>query len=442
MTHVNTALDKANEKVAALYERLVNEEDARVCREISESACHYVPVNFFSHIAANTLTRLGDELASPKTVLAWVLAFVAAPVYLVGLLVPVRESGSMLPQLFIAAWVRRLAVRKWAWVIGSLLQAAAVAGIALVAFSLEGAVAGWSVIGLLVCFSLARGLCSVAHKDVIGKTIPKTRRGRLNGFSASLSGMLAIAVGLFFIGLGEGTAPVYATLLGGAALLWVAAAAQFSFIREEPGAIEGGGNAIAEAVARLGILKTDVTFRNFVIVRALLLCSALTAPYFVILAAQYSDLASASMLGLFIVANGLAGSLSAPFWGRMADASSKQVMVRAAWITGGLGLAMVLIVGFIPPWRDSAWLYPLAFFLLGIAHSGVRLGRKTYVLDLASGNRRTDYVAVSNTVIGVVLLAAGLVGLLAALISALGVVLVFSLLGITGAVLGTRLQEA
>ena len=62
----------------------------------------------------------------------------------------------------------------------------------------------------------------------------------------------------------------------------------------------------------------------------------------------------------------------------------------------------------------------MAFFILGIAHAGVRVGRKTYVLDMAGGNKRTDYVAVSNSAIVLILLATGLFGLLIALIILFG----------------------
>lgn len=440
MSH--SPIDTVNTKLDTLYERLVDEEDARVCKDISEDACRYVPVNFFTMIAANTLTKLGDELSNPKTVLAWLFAFVAAPVYLIGFLVPIRESGSMLPQLFIAAFVRRLAVRKWVWVLGSVIQSLSIIGIGLVAFTLQGAAAGWSIIGLLVVFSLARGLCSVAHKDVLGKTIPKTRRGRLNGFSASVSGLIALAVGVLFLLLpdGEGTPLFYALLLAGAGVLWLLAAGLFARVREYQGATEGGGNAFEEAVKSLNLLRDDAPFRNFVIVRALLLCSALTAPYFILLATGQSE-AGVATLGLFIIANGLASSLSAPFWGRMSDVSSKRVMVRAALITAGLGIAMFVIETLLPVLTTGGWIYPLAFFVLGIAHSGVRLGRKTYVVDMAGGNKRTDYVAVSNTVIGLLLLATGFIGLLAAVIAPIGVILVLSLLGLAGAVLGRRLPE-
>ena len=81
-------------------------------------------------------------MANPKTTLAWMMDAVGAPVALTGLLVPVRESGSLIPQLMIAAFVRRQATRKWTWVLGSLFQAFAVLGMGVAGWSLDGAAAG------------------------------------------------------------------------------------------------------------------------------------------------------------------------------------------------------------------------------------------------------------------------------------------------------------
>lgn len=439
---MQTTIDIVNTNFAHLYEKLADEEDARVCKDISDNACRYVPVNFFLIVIANTLTKLGDELSNPKTILAWLLNFVQAPVFLVGFLVPIRESGSMLPQIFIAALVRRLSVRKWVWVAGSLIQFGAIIGMGATALNLRGAVAGWIIIGLLIVFSLARGLCSVAHKDVLGKTIPKTRRGRLSGMAASVSGFLAIAVGLYLLvqTQASNSPAFYATLLVVAGCMWLLAAGVFACVPEYAGATAGGGNAFDEAVKNMNLLRIDKPFRRFVMVRALLLCSALTAPYYVILATGSGD-ANLTALGLFIVANGLASSLSAPFWGRFADASSKTVMIQAALLTAILGIVMFALVTFVPSLREISWIYPFAFFILGIAHSGVRLGRKTYIVDMADGNKRTDYVAISNTVIGLILLFTGLIGALASLISTASVILVLSLLGLAGALLATHLPE-
>ena len=94
-----------------LYSKLMNEEDARVCKDIPDGACTNVPQNFFRQVLANTLTSLGDTLTNPKTTLAWLMGVVGAPVALVAWLVPIRESGSMLPQLLIASYVRRFKYR-------------------------------------------------------------------------------------------------------------------------------------------------------------------------------------------------------------------------------------------------------------------------------------------------------------------------------------------
>jgi hypothetical protein len=116
-------------------------------------------------------------------------------------------------------------------------------------------------------------------------------------------------------------------------------------------------------------------------------------------------------------------------------------MAVAALITSGLGFLAVTVELLIQPLGRSMWFYPLVFFVLMVAHSGVRLGRKTYVVDLASGNRRTDYVAVSNSVIGVVLLLLGGMGAVAQVLSVTAVILALSVLGLAGAVMSWSLPE-
>lgn len=431
-----------NKKIEVLYQYIADEEDARVCKDISESACRVVPGNFFTLLMANSLSKLGDELCNAKTILPWLLSFVQAPQFFVGLLVPVRESGSLLPQLVIAAFVRRLAVRKWVWVLGSAVQSLSVIAILAVSINFTGTFAGIGIVTALIVFSLARGLCSVAHKDVIGKTVPKTRRGRLGGLAGSVAGAITIVVGLFFASANllhlEVTA--VALVLLGAAMCWAIACAVFATIKEEPGATEGGGNALEQALASFSLLATDKQFRQFVLVRSLLLCSALIAPFMIQLANQ-GGAASLSSLGFFVVASGLASIISSPYWGRFADVSSKKVMIFAASIASILGLSVFILSQYLPLLTNNPVTYPLAFLILGIAHNGVRLGRKTYLVDMASGNKRTEYVAVSNTVIGAVLLAAGVFTGIISTYSTSIAILILSLAGALGALLALRLKE-
>ncbi|HUU74260.1 MAG TPA: MFS transporter [Burkholderiales bacterium] len=425
-----------------LYSKLTNEEDARACRDISDAACRETPGNFLLILTASFLTKLGDAIASPKTVLAWVATAAGAPAIVLGLLVPIRESGSMIPQLFIGGFVRALPVRKWVWVAGSVLQAMVIVGIGFVAISMTGAAAGWAILGLITVFSLARGLCSVASKDVLGKTIPKGRRGQLTGWSASLAGMVTLVFGLALLlpSLRNLDAVLLGAVLIGASFLWLLAAGVYAMVREERGETEGGANAIRLALNSLVLLQRDKPFRRFVVARALLMCSALSAPYYVALAQQRIG-PSVYVLGLLVIASGLASLLSAPLWGKFADRSSRQVMFAAASVTAATGLTLFLVDRVAPATIGTIWLLPLAYFVLSIAHSGVRVGRKTYVVDLASGNNRTAYVSVSNTVIGGMLLAVGALGALAPLIGNAGMIGLLAAMGVAGALLSSTLKE-
>lgn len=423
-----------------LYSLIANEEDARACSDLPDSACQEVPRNFFLILVCNVLTKLGDLLVSPKTVLTWLLGAVGAPA-LVAWLVPIRESGSMVPQLAIGAWVRRKPVRKWFWSLGALGQAISVAAMAASVHFLEGYAAGYGIVAALVVFSLSRGFCSVAMKDVQGKCIPKGRRGRLSGLATTLGGTTTVALTiLLFRDGGEPSLQFYTLLLVFAALLWLVAGALFATIDEYAGETGGGGHALGQAIKSLGLLRDDAPFRQFVITRALLLCSALAAPYLVLLAQNSNE--SGWLLGSFLLASSLASSVSASVWGWMADRSSRQVMILGAVIASVLCLATGLITVAGGEDRLSAWAYPAAFFVLGIAHAGVRLGRKTYLVDMAGGNKRTDYTSVSNTLIGLLLLVIGGISALLSTVSVPVVILFLGGMGAVGAWSAYRLQEA
>lgn len=425
-----------------LYDYLNNEEDARICKDINEDACKYTPMNYFLLMLSNIFTKLGDTLSNPKTVLAWVMSYLNAPVYLISFIVPIRESGSMLPQIVISSYIRTRSKRKWVYVIGAVLQCASMIAIGYVSLTTEGVLAGWLVILFLVTFSLSRGMCSVASKDVLGKTIPKTRRGRLKGYTVAVSGILVLIVGLYMLYKSNSNTGIlfYSYLIFFASAMWLLSAFIYSQIRELPGETSGGKNGWKEAFKRIDIVRSDKHFRQFIIARSLLLCSALTAPFYVLLAQTYLGKES-YLLGLFIIANGLASAISAPIWGRMADKSSRNVMVFAAVIASLLGIIMFLLISYIPWARNEYWLYPIAFFVLGVAHSGVRMGRKTYIVDMAGGNKRTDYVAVSNTIIGFILLITGGISAAAAAISTEGIILVLSLFGVAGAYVSSKLPN-
>lgn len=442
MSQTNSADPSAPESALGLaYDRITGDEDARVCKDIPDSACKHLPRNFFAYLFANVLTKIADELSSARLILPWLLGAVGGPAAFVGFLVPIREAGVLIPQLLVAAYVRRLAIRKYVWIVGALLSAVALALMGFGTIALEGTAAGWTVLAMVTLYSLARGICSVSAKDVLGKTVSRTRRGALMGYSAAIAGIATLAVGALieYYGRRDPGAEFFMGLLLVAAANWLAAILVFQAIREEPGSTEGGGNAFAVAIRSLGILKADAGFRHFVIGRTLLLSAALAPPFYVLLAQQRGT--GLAGLGLLVIASGLAASLSSPIWGRMGDKSSRYVMVLASTLAGATGIATWLFDLAGLAIMQNAWTYAVLFMLIAIFHGGVRLGRKVYLVDMANQENRSIYVAVSNTVIGVAILGGGAIGVLADFISVSAVIAVLGVLSLIAAIYIARLPE-
>lgn len=428
----------------ALHDLISGDEDARACRDISDSQCREQPRNFGVHLVALSLTKIGDGLADAKLVLSWLLDALGAPAATVAMLVPVRESLSLLPQLAVAGWMRRQSVRKWFWVGGSVGQAISLFAMAMVAWRFEGATAGWSIVGLLAIFSLARGVCSVASKDVLGKTIAKQRRGTLTGYASTVAGLAVITLGLalqlepgsergvgFFVGL-----------LATGAALWLISAGVFALLEEYPGASDGGANALREAIAGLKLVVEDSELRRFLIARALLVSTALMAPFIAILSRDLGG-TGLSDLGILVLASGIAASVSAGVWGRWSDRSSRIVMAAAGALAAFAGIAVSLCAYLIPEggvW--IAYLFGALYFLLSVAHTGVRLGRKTHLVDMAGSENRASYVAVSNTLIGIVLLLGGGAGVLADTAGPALAVMAFAIFAALGALASLGLEDA
>lgn len=373
--------------------------------------------------------------------LPWLLSALGAPAVVAGYLLPIKQAGALLPQLAVAGRIRSARLRKWFWVGAGAIQAVALLAMIAAALSLEGWAAGLAIAGLMAVFSIASGVGSVAFQDVMGKTVPKGRRGRLLSNRAALGGGLTLLAALYLrygLGGGESLAP-YLMLLGAAALLWALAALLFALTVEAPGASEGGRSMLREVNQGLRYVKAISPFGTFLGVRALLLSVELATPFFALHAQDlYGE--GAAALALFVFAVGLANVVSSPFWGAFADAEARRVLMLSG-IIGASAAALALAIGMVGG-EGSAFVYTPVFLLLGLAEAGVRLGRKTYLVDAAPSEERPLLVAFSNTAIGGLALAFGALGLVMDTAGAEVMLALLGALALGGAALAVTLPES
>lgn len=393
---------------------------------------------FSIHFMALALTKIADGLIDPKIVLSWLLSTLGAPGYIIGALVPVRESGALLPQLPLARLIQRQPRRKGFWAIGSLIQGAATLGIAAASFLTTDATAGWLVLGCLAILAIARSSCSASHKDVLARTVEKGTRGALTGAAGTIG---AMAVFAFAAAIGTGIIPRETTtitlVIAIAGLLWLVAGSVFLTL-DEP-------EDKTAKKARIGIidlltpLREDRELQTYIVTRALMIATALAPPFLVMMSGQGREGTEAVALGPLMVASASATILSSYVWGRLSDRSSRRTLMLSG-ILASLTLGAAALAG----WAGngvSIWTAAVFLFMAQIAYEGVRSGRKIHLTDMKTDGRKAIYTALSNTLIGVLLIFGGGFGLLADIFGPATVLALFAVMAALGVLVATRLSE-
>lgn len=349
-------------------------------------------------VASKVATQLGDLLCNAKTTVPWLLLSAGAPAGLVGLVVPLRESGSMLPQIFIAPWVQRVEPRKRAAIGAAWVQAVAAGALALIGFLWVGTPAAVGVLAALSVLAIARAFASLANKDVLARAVPKGERGRVGGRATSMAGLVGLAAaGLSLTTDRPESATVLAAVVLTGAVAFVGSAVLLRRVDERPDTKPG------KARPRLADALADPRLRRFVAVRSALAGSALGGPFLVALGRASTP--SIQTLAAFVLAGSTASFVSASLWGRLADRSGRGCMAAGGALSS-LAAAAGVWLSLAAPQAPGGW-WAVLFGVFAVGHVGVRVGRKTYVVDIADGALRTQFVAASNTAVALALLALG-----------------------------------
>ena len=292
--------------------------------------------------------------------------------------------------------------RKWVWAGGSALKGLAAAGIGLAVLTLDGRAVGVMTVVLLAFLAVARSICSASYKEILGKTVGTSRRGSVTGLAGSISAAGVVAFALLLMSGTEDRFPlVVGAILVGAGL-WLDAAALFATLTEEPS--KGEGREHKSVLSQLTVLREDGQLVRFITARGFLVGPALAPPFLVLLAGQAGQ-AVFQNLGALVLALSAAAFLSSYVWGRLSDRSSRRVLIYS-----GLVSTVALVLAVLADQSGlmaTGWAPPAILFLLMLAYHGVRQGRSTHLVDMAAPEDRASYTALSNTIVGLVLLGAG-----------------------------------
>ena len=408
----------------------------------------------FRIIVALVLSKVTDILLSAKTTLPTLLNTLGAPSWMLGLLVPLRESGSLLPQALISDWLITKHSRRLPWIVSMLTQAFFIAMMIFVPLFvlplfMDQASRGYALSsGLLVLvaltgLSLARAMTSLTMKDIQAGHLDKGKRGNVVGIAATAAGVLSLLFAVFTLFSGKMDEQVILII----AVLCVAAMlVSVLTLKNLETKVEGrrcdGDNATKENLTAAKIKSYIATFSGqlglFILVRSCFVHTALIAPFYIIWASSLSSHNGLITLPGFIIAQASASILSSYTWGTLSDHNAKLTMQLGALLVLLVCLATVFIIQFeLTQFIYSIW-FVVGYFLISVGHNGARSGRKIYALDIKEGANRTEFIGKANTAIGAVIL---LLGAFYAILTFAGNLILFSVIAL-GLIIGLLLSTS
>lgn len=357
--------------------------------------------------------KLIDLLISPKTTLPWLINGIPGAGWLLPFLAPLREAGSMLPQW----WIKRSALgrnsrRDFGWRVGMVIQLVGLSGFCVTIFFIPESGLALGILVSLAVLSGGRAFTSVFSKDIQAELVAKQVRGRFTGLVSSVSGILSIAFAALLI---SGLLMESRAMLAWSFVVLLVIVATTLLLSS--GLVCQRDTPAQQQMSIVAQFKENPLLFHLVLSRCLLLNAMLAIPFI------GSGLSGEQQIhiGWLILISGVASLSSSYFWGMLTDDNN----VRTLAFSAGMCLAVLLVFTlFLELLPEPVQL--LLFYLLLVGYDGVRIGRKTLLLNATNDDNRLAFVGAGNTVVGIFLLLIG--GVLSALFSLVGDLVMWLLL--------------
>lgn len=381
--------------------------------------------NFQLGVANGLLFTLAETLLDPTLVLvAFVGHLTQSPLWL-GLVSPLRDGAWFLPQLWVSGYLQSQPRKLPLYRLTSSIRIVIWLALALAPFLIQDR--QWLLLaffGLFGLYALAAGFGGLSFLEVVGKTISPARRPAFFAWRMTLGGLASLgASGVVRWMLSEASPLTFPQNFGALFLLgWPFAAAGlwvFTRLTEPADAMVKPPAQVTLQLARAAaILRQDHNYRYFLLLRVLLLVAGAAVPFFAVYVRN--ELGGAqSMVGVYLAVYTVANLLSNVVFGRFAA----QIGNRRTLLIGALAsLIMSALVAALAlsakplslsGWVASLWLVPV-FAFSGVRDSGLGVSAQSLLLEIAPRTEWSLYLGFTNSLLGLVLLATGLSGVIVA----------------------------
>jgi MFS family permease len=365
--------------------------------------------NFIVNALDGTTFWFGMSFIASAVILPlYVSHFTTNPI-VIGLIPLFSTAGYLFPQLFTANVIERAPLKKFFVVnLGLFLERLPIFLLAPTAYFLAIHQPVLALIAFFVLYgwhTIGAGLILVSWQDLIAKIIPVDRRGRFMGITNFLgngTGILgALAVPLI---LAKFAFPLGFVISFAIAAVMVLASWFFLSLAREP-VVRSSKPPISQMEYMRSlpeVLRRDRNFRMYLLSQIIFSLSGMATGFLLVYTVKTWNLSDA-YAGGFVIALQIGLALANLFFGLLADRKGHKLNLEICLLINVLSLALAIIA------PSPLWFFPV-FFLRGIVNGGTFISCISIVYEFTDPENRPTYIGLANTLPGVAMIVAPLVG--------------------------------
>jgi hypothetical protein len=387
----------------------------------SDIAIRHLRRNFILGVLNGALFQLSNAFISPFLVLPLFVRYLTGSHILVGLVPSIQDAGWFLPQLVASRYIQHRPQKKVYYSATAIVRILSWGLLTLALFTLGGnrPLLLGIFFSLLVVSSFASGVAGIPFLDIVGKTIPVTRRGSFFGGRNFFGGILAFGGGFIIkYALDQSGYPFpinFGFLFTLSFLALSVSLFLFTQVVEPVGPVHEGGVALLQQFRRaLKIVEKDSRYRGFLFLRLCLMATQMATPFYILYARERLGIPG-GMVGLYLSGMTVVSVGSNLIWSRISDRQSNKLLLQIVSI---LGFTVPLSALFIPHLsgllspKNLGYLFSVVFLLLGSYSAGVEIGNINFLLEISPAAERPIYLGFINTILGMALVASAVGGVI------------------------------
>jgi MFS family permease len=355
------------------------------------------PFNFIVNVLDGGFFGLGFGFASISMILPLFVSTMTHSAILIGLIPAVHVVGWQLPQLFTAHRVAQQKRYKPMVMFYTIQERLPFLGLAVVAWfipQIGPKIALFLTFLCLIWQGLGGGFTAVAWQSMIGKIVPGERWGFFFGFQSAAANLFASASAVV-AGIvlerndpSKGFAMCFLFASGAFVISYLA----ISFTREgEIASVTSSGERQLFWQNLRLILKKDINFRWFLVVRIMAQVGTMGFAFYTVYAVRYYgvDEGTAGILtGVLMIVQTVVN----PIMGWLGD----RVGHRGVMAVGLFSAALSALLAW---WAPSVGWFYVVFSLAGVANVAVWTIAMAMTLEFGQETERPAYIGLANTLI-------------------------------------------